>query len=182
MGGPRVTGGGCGEGITPATPLRPGVPPRWRTDPHSPRGMLREEVWGGKWGGRGAAPPLRPYWLKVWGRGADWPPRFPPPQIPQRAAFRGHGRGRRRLRRPRGPPLPGAPEPRSGHAGSVGAVPRRAGRCPRQLLGGSVQLEGEVSSGMRGAGLIPIPIPVPIPISVPIPSPVPVAKRAPNIS
>lgn len=45
-----------------------------------------------------------------------------------------------------------------------------------------MQLEGEVSSGMREAGLNPIPISALIPTSVPIPIPVPVAKRAPCIS
>lgn len=140
------------------------------------------EVWGGGEGEGGTTPPLRPYWLKVWGRGADWPPRFPPPPKFPSALRSAATAGAAAASAAPGAAAAGSPEPRSGHAGSVGAVLSRAGRCPRQLLGGSVQLEGEVSSGMREAGLSPIPISALIPTSVPIPIPVPVAKRVPCIS
>lgn len=139
------------------------------------------EVWGGGEGEGGTTPPLRPYWLKVWGRGADWPPRFPPPPKFPSALRSAATAGAAAASAAPGAAAAGSPEPRSGHAGSVGAVLSRAGRCPRQLLGGSVQLEGEVSSGMREAGLSPIPISALIPTSVPIPIPVP-WRREPRAS
>lgn len=109
MGDPRVVGG-CGDGITRATPLCPGVPGGGEPIP-TPRVGCSGWRFGG--GSRGGQPrPSAPIGSKFGGAALIGPPGSHPPQIPQRAAIRGHGRGRRRLRRPRGRRCrePGAPE------------------------------------------------------------------------
>uniref|UniRef100_A0A493TBR9 Meteorin, glial cell differentiation regulator n=1 Tax=Anas platyrhynchos platyrhynchos TaxID=8840 RepID=A0A493TBR9_ANAPP len=119
-GGPQSLGGFGGRD----SPPRPLGTPGGRGRAPTPRVGCS----GWRRGGRATAPPLPPDWPKVWGRGADWPPRFPrpPPPIPT-------------------PHLPNSP-PALRSAATAGAAPgpppppgarsERCGRCGRSASPG----------------------------------------------